>query len=369
MISQEYALSHKDECAVINGDITKNTLITADILEDPENFQYLIDQGLLTNLENCLKIGQVLDYSKLVVNCNNITPLTTDKINTYKQRKISYEEDNDYKTIEYITLPPSQSIEGGTYEIADKTWRNSPARGIKQGDIIHWHKMQNLTLTSDDIGERIVPLTDNYTIDPIYLPSYVDDVIEGYLNNQNGNFYKENYFHNKIDGETGKIYIDLNSNKSYRYTPNAYIEISGVIDTSQIEADISNLQDAIVGIRDTINSLPTEEEIQTIIEENSGIGCTLRQVTVSSIAVSANNNYAFSIKETIPSIEGYIPLSIAGYHLSVGEVNLNKLYINEGDIEAAGTVSLNGESSFNMTFDIYYVLDTKFIPQEDESEF
>ena len=368
MITQEYAFTHKDEYAVLSINSTKNTIITVDILEDPNNFPSLIQANLL-NLQGCLTIGQVLNYSKLVVDCESLAPLTIDKINTFKQKRTYYQEDTN-QTIEYITLPESEDQEGGIYEIADPTWRSSPAHSIKQADIIHWHRMQDLTITSADIGVKVAPLDDFKTIPANFLPSYIDDVIEGYLNEQDNNFYKDEYFQGEpIPGKRNKIYIDLKSNKSYRYTPNAYIVISGVIDTSLLEEAIENAQDNIQNLQAEISNLPTTEDIQTIIEENSGIGCTLQQVTVSSIAVSANDNYAFSIKETIPSIEGYIPLSIAGYHLSAGEVSLNKLYINEGDIEAAGTVLLNGESSFDMIFDIYYVLDTKFIPQENESEF
>lgn len=59
------------------------------------------------------------------------------------------------------------------------------------------------------------------------LPSYVDDVIEGYY--KNGKFYKESGATTEITGETGKIYVDLNTNVTYRYTGNTsapYCEIS-----------------------------------------------------------------------------------------------------------------------------------------------
>ena len=47
-----------------------------------------------------------------------------------------------------------------------------------------------------------------------YLPSYVDDVIEGYYDNDNNKFYVED---SEISPEKGKIYIDINTNKSYRW--------------------------------------------------------------------------------------------------------------------------------------------------------
>lgn len=55
------------------------------------------------------------------------------------------------------------------------------------------------------------------------LPSYVDDTIEGYY--YNGNFYEDSEHTTAITGESGKIYIDLAANKSYRWTGNVYVRI------------------------------------------------------------------------------------------------------------------------------------------------
>ena len=56
------------------------------------------------------------------------------------------------------------------------------------------------------------------------LPSYVDDVIEGYY--YNSKFYKESAHTTEIPGETGKIYVDLVSEKTYRWSGSAFVVIS-----------------------------------------------------------------------------------------------------------------------------------------------
>ena len=56
------------------------------------------------------------------------------------------------------------------------------------------------------------------------LPSYVDDVIEGYY--YNSKFYKESAHTTAITGESGKIYVDLSTNKTYRWSGSAFVEIS-----------------------------------------------------------------------------------------------------------------------------------------------
>lgn len=56
------------------------------------------------------------------------------------------------------------------------------------------------------------------------LPSYVDDISEGYLSG--GKFYKESAHTTVINGEAGKIYVDIPSNKTYRWSGSAFVVIS-----------------------------------------------------------------------------------------------------------------------------------------------
>lgn len=59
------------------------------------------------------------------------------------------------------------------------------------------------------------------------LPSFVDDVIEGYLSG--GKFYKESTHTTQITGESGKIYIDLSTEKTYRWSGSAFAVISDTL--------------------------------------------------------------------------------------------------------------------------------------------
>jgi len=56
------------------------------------------------------------------------------------------------------------------------------------------------------------------------LPSYVDDVVEGYY--YDGAFFEDEEHTTPITGETGKIYVDLTTDKSYRWSGSVYTEIS-----------------------------------------------------------------------------------------------------------------------------------------------
>lgn len=83
----------------------------------------------------------------------------------------------------------------------------------------------------------IVPLEADSKINSIYLPSYVDDVVEGYYNN--GFFYEDADHVNLITGEKGKIYVDLVSNVSFRWSGSAYVAITS---SDMVEIDNQTVQ-------------------------------------------------------------------------------------------------------------------------------
>lgn len=70
----------------------------------------------------------------------------------------------------------------------------------------------------------VASLDANGLIPSSQLPSFVDDVIEGYYSD--GKFYKDEAHKTAITGETGKIYVDLSTNLSYRYGGTAYVQIT-----------------------------------------------------------------------------------------------------------------------------------------------
>lgn len=73
---------------------------------------------------------------------------------------------------------------------------------------------------------KYVHTEDDGKIDSSVLPSYVDDVIEGYYHN--GNFYEDEAHDKQIKAETGKIYVDLTNPAepiSYRYSGSVFTQI------------------------------------------------------------------------------------------------------------------------------------------------
>ena len=72
----------------------------------------------------------------------------------------------------------------------------------------------------------LAELDANGKVPAAQLPSYVDDVIEAYKSG--ADFYEDSAHtaSKKITGETGKIYVDLHTNITYRWSGTAYVEIS-----------------------------------------------------------------------------------------------------------------------------------------------
>lgn len=102
----------------------------------------------------------------------------------------------------------------------------------------------DVTLSAGDVGA--VPETAKGTaggvaeldatgkVPAAQLPSYVDDVVEGYLSG--GKLYEEAAHTTEITGEAGKIYVDLATNKTYRWSGTAFVVISDTIALGETEA-------------------------------------------------------------------------------------------------------------------------------------
>lgn len=82
--------------------------------------------------------------------------------------------------------------------------------------------------TEMGVADGVATLDSNGKVLSTQLPSFVDDVIEAYY--YNGDFYKtkisETSYEDIITPQSGKIYTDLNSNKTYRWGGTTYVEIS-----------------------------------------------------------------------------------------------------------------------------------------------
>lgn len=99
-------------------------------------------------------------------------------------------------------------------------------------DVPAWAKADSKpSYTISEVSGNLPASRISGVIDAAHLPSYVDDVIEGYLNG--GKFYttksSSGAYSGEIKAEAGKIYVDLSNNKTYRWSGSTYVVISETI--------------------------------------------------------------------------------------------------------------------------------------------
>ena len=124
---------------------------------------------------------------------------------------------------------------------------NVTAEGIGAASVTHTHDDRYYTESEIDTklngklntalrgsANGLAELDATGKVPSTQLPSFVDDVIEGYLSG--GKFYMESAHTTQITGEAGKIYIDLSTEKTYRWSGSAFVVISDTIALGETSA-------------------------------------------------------------------------------------------------------------------------------------
>lgn len=110
------------------------------------------------------------------------------------------------------------------------------------------------TNTGDETSSTILAkIGDGSKISSTYLPSYVDDVLE-----------YTNLAAFPTTGEAGKIYVALDTNKTYRWSGSAYVYItSGAVDSVAGKTGVVTLVKADVGLSNVDNTSDINKPIST----------------------------------------------------------------------------------------------------------
>ena len=115
------------------------------------------------------------------------------------------------------------------------------------------HITTGASLSASDIPSLDASKITSGTIDPARLPSFVDDVLEF-----------ANLAGFPATGETGKIYIALDTNKSYRWSGSTYVYItSGAVDSVAGKTGVVTLVKADVGLTNVDNTSDLNKPIST----------------------------------------------------------------------------------------------------------
>lgn len=193
-------------------------------------------------------------------------------------------------------------------------------------DVYNWAKQSTKpTYTASEVGaiastlkgatNGVAELDSTGKVPSSQLPSFVDDVIEGYL--YNGKFYKEAAHTTVITGESGKIYTDLSTNKTYRWSGSAYTVISDTItlgetsttayrgDRGKIAYDHSKSGHAPSNAQANVQSDWNATSGDAYIKNKPSIGAAAAKGVVTSVDTSANLPTANAVKTFVEG-KGYL---------------------------------------------------------------
>ena len=120
------------------------------------------------------------------------------------------------------------------------------------------------------VANGACPLDSGSKVSATYLPSYVDDVIE-----------VTNYAALPGTGETGKIYVTLDTNLTYRWSGTAYVQI-----------------DATIGLGETSATAYRGDRGKTAYDHSNATG-NPHGATTADIADSTNKRYCTDAQKTV----------------------------------------------------------------------
>ena len=108
----------------------------------------------------------------------------------------------------------------GAFTVSTNGGTPEPVNIYGLGDMAYESKSDYISAASlYDSGTTVIK--------PEHLPSYVDDVVEGYYDPTANKFYKDSAKTQEISGESGKIYVDLLTNHSYRWSGTTWVDMTG----------------------------------------------------------------------------------------------------------------------------------------------
>lgn len=140
---------------------------------------------------------------------------------------------NDKTKIENIKVINSESELASASDGMYMGSYDDEAEGVISADMVMYDsettvedELDNkVDILSKGVANGVAELDSSGKVPSSQLPSYVDDVIEGYYDSITDRFYTESTFEHVITPESGKSWVDVNTNKSYRWTGSVYTRV------------------------------------------------------------------------------------------------------------------------------------------------
>lgn len=144
------------------------------------------------------------------------------------------EDKNKLAQLENYSLPTASATVKGGIKVGTGLTMDGEVLSVAGGgtaDSVDWSNITNKPDLNEKVNTSVLgqangvaTLDESGKVPSVQLPSYVDDVVEGYF--YNDKFYNDEEHTSEITGEVSKIYIDVISNLSYRYGGTTYTVIT-----------------------------------------------------------------------------------------------------------------------------------------------
>ncbi|AYD39146.1 D-proline reductase (dithiol) proprotein PrdA [Clostridium fermenticellae] len=169
-MSAEHAEQLKNEVAVVCCRTEEGTILSAENLEDPDIFPDMVDSGLLTIPEDCLKVGEVIG-AKLTKTIDSLTPLTPAIV-------------EGTKSIEADSTPKEETLHEGDQKAVLK-YNKKAGETISASDLenpMNFEKLEDSLLIKlgDEVLSREEAIGKVIAIDTPALTPVTPDILEGY---------------------------------------------------------------------------------------------------------------------------------------------------------------------------------------------
>jgi hypothetical protein len=192
--------------------------------------------------------------------------------------------------------------------------------------------------TQKGVANGVATLDASGQVPPSQLPSYVDDVAEGYYKSADGKFYKEAAFTTLMPGETGKIYVSLDTNKTYRWTGTVFVYItSGAVDSVAGKTGVVVLNKTDVGLPNVDNTADAAKAVLSATKWTSVRTITLSGVTATTQNIDGSGNIT-------------IPITAVPASLLTGTASISTTG-SAGQLATARTIGITGDGTWSITFD------------------
>jgi hypothetical protein len=213
-----------------------------------------------------------------------------------------------------LTGKPSLATVATSGSFADLTGKPTTLSGYGITDA--------LNTSQRGVANGVASLDSSGLVPAAQLPSYVDDVLE-----------YANLAAFPASGETGKIYVALDTNKVYRWSGSAYIYItSGAVDSVAGKTGVVTLVKADVGLGNVDNTADSAKVVASAAKWTTSRTETLSGDVSGSASVDGSANWSIST-------------TLANSGVTAGTYNSGATQHNSFTVDAKGRVTSVGAAT------------------------